>query len=77
MWQHIDVLTNAISLFDILQALCIYMQLMAFAYFLYLYIDIRLHVYRAKNQLKVRIERTQLIDEYIKKVGKLLCFYQI
>lgn len=50
------------------QAFCIYMLLMAFAYFLYLYIDIRLHVHRAKNELKHRIERKQRIDDYIKNV---------
>lgn len=44
------------------------MLLTAFAYFLYLYIDIRLHVYRAKHEIKLRLERQQLIEEYIVNV---------
>lgn len=44
------------------------MLLTAFAYFLYLYIDIRMHVYRAKHEIKLRLERQQLIEEYIVNV---------
>lgn len=49
------------------QIFCIYMLLVAFAYFLYLYADIRYHIYCSKNQFKDRIQRIQQIDEYIKK----------
>lgn len=49
-----------------LQIYCIYMILIAFAYFLYLFADVRYHIYRTKNQFKDHIERTQHIDEYMK-----------
>ncbi|XP_055296864.1 proton channel OtopLc-like isoform X5 [Sitodiplosis mosellana] len=55
------------SQYPLPQVFCIYMLLMAFAYFLYLYIDIRCYVYRAKNQLKRRLERKKLIDAHIIK----------
>lgn len=48
------------------QIYCIYMLLIAFAYFLYLFADIQYHIYRTKNQFKDHIERTQHIDECMK-----------
>lgn len=44
------------------------MLLMAIGYFLYLFVDIRMHVYRTQNQLKARTERKQMIDEYNKNM---------
>lgn len=49
------------------------MLLMAFAYFLYLYIDIRLYVYRARHELKQRMERKRLIEEHI--VQFIVCYH--
>lgn len=51
------------------QAFCIYMLATSFAYFLFLYIDIRLHVHRAKLALEDREARHQLIEEYISKLS--------
>lgn len=49
------------------QIFCIYMLVIAFAYFLYLYADIRYHKYRAKHQKRMdHNQRTQNVDEFIK-----------
>lgn len=47
------------------------MLLTSFAYFLFLYIDIRLHVSNAKKALKDREKRNQRIEEHLneKNVG--------
>lgn len=43
----------------LLQAFCVYMLLVSFAYFLFLYIDIRLHVARIKYKGKVQSKSQQ------------------
>lgn len=40
---------------------------MAFAYFLYLYNDIRQHIFHAKNERKGRLERKELIKNYVRQ----------
>lgn len=45
------------------------MLVTSFAYFLFLYIDIRLHVHRAKQALKDREARQQLIEDYINRMN--------
>lgn len=49
------------------QIFCIYMLVIAFAYFLYLFADIRCHIDRAKKQYRERHQRAQNIAESIKK----------
>lgn len=53
------------------------MLVVAFAYFLLLYIDIRLHVNRAKKALKDRELRRQILEDHISKlnVGTLYFVY--
>lgn len=53
--------------FNLTQIFCIYMLIIAFAYFLYLFADIRYHIYRAKNQFKECIQRTQHIEKFMEK----------
>lgn len=60
--------TTNFLLFSILQAFCIYMLITSFAYFLFLFTDIRLHVNRAKMALEDRQERQQLIEEHIDRM---------
>ncbi|XP_031634148.1 proton channel OtopLc-like [Contarinia nasturtii] len=55
------------SQYPLPQAFCLYMLCMAFAYFLYLYKDIRRHIFHAKNELKDRLERKELIENYVKQ----------
>lgn len=45
------------------------MLITAFAYFLFLYIDIRLHVSKAKQALKKRDARQELIEDYMNRVN--------
>lgn len=52
-----------------LQAFCIYMLVTSFTYFLFLYIDIRMHVHRAKQALKEREAQHELIKEYIHRMN--------
>lgn len=53
------------------------MLVVAFTYFLFLYIDIRLHVSRAKKALKDRELRRQILEDHISKlnVGTLYFVY--
>lgn len=51
------------------QAFCIYMIVVAFAYFLFLYIDIRIHVNRAKEAIRDRELRRQILEEHINKLN--------
>lgn len=45
------------------------MIVVAFAYFLFLYIDIRTHVNRAKEAIRDRAQRRQILEEHINKLN--------
>lgn len=45
------------------------MIVVSFGYFLFLYIDIRLHVRKAKKTIKERERRQELFEEHLQKIS--------
>lgn len=53
--------------YPIPEIFCIFMLSVGFAYFIFLFIDIRLHVRKAKNTLKAKQERMRIYEEQLSK----------
>lgn len=65
-------LKDAFNFEKLLQAFCVYMLLVSFAYFLFLYIDIRLHVARIKYKGKVQSKpQQQQVTDYETSLEKV------
>lgn len=58
-----------VSQYPLAQAYCITMISIGFIYFIFLYIDIRLHVRKAKLAIKERQRRQRLFEEYLEKIN--------
>lgn len=48
---------------------CIYMIVVALGYIIFLYMDIRIHVNRAKNAIRDREHRREILEEHINKLN--------
>lgn len=51
------------------KAFALYMILISLGYFVFLYIDIRLHVRKAKKTIKERERRQELFEEHLQKIS--------
>lgn len=52
-------------LFETSQIFCLFMLTVGFCYFLFLYIDIRLHITKAKKAVKEKEKRMKLFEDQL------------
>lgn len=59
------------------QIFCLFMLTVGFSYFIFLYVDIRLHVKKAKQAVKEREKRIRMYEEQIMKTQVIIAMQQI
>lgn len=65
--QASEDLTSTDVFLDALQIFLIFMLSVGFGYFIFLYVDIRLHVKKAKHAVKEKEKRIQMYQEHLAK----------